>query len=312
MKIIKKPRLLILIALALSTQVNSFEQTEPDSINKKDVVDEVIRSEIESDELTETPKIENIMPIFEIPKLKVSSENVKKSNGSHAKSRTLKKVVKKSIKKKLVAQRNLNESQVIKSKSVTRSTEKAKKQTNKQYRRRVVSINKSLKPHQLLLNDVIISTNAKLFIERSKGKYIYTYQYKHNIPFQSKGLKLIKPNHYMIVDAELLAKDIAAFNTPEQLANEIKIIKVSDELLLKRKGVEKKINKGHFIDKSINISDLYKGDVIYIFGEVQVVIRKKRGMLFLNKYWLFPTIDTENSSLDKIGKGKYRVKKAIK
>ncbi len=304
MKIIKISRNLILASLVLSTQVYSFEQTEPGAINKKDIVDEIGRSEIEGDEQAETPKIENMMPAFEIPQLKVNIEKVKSSSTLRTKSNPVKKDINKPVK-----QANTNVSKVIKK---PKSTPKRNNKKNKQRKKRVVAVQKYLKPSQLLLQDMIVLAKEKVYVERSKGKYIYKYRYKQNVPLQSKGLVLIKPSNYMVVDKELLIKDTNTFNESEKPSNEVNTVALSDEHYLKRKDLEKKFNYGKPIIKTITITDLYRNDVIYKFGEIQMVTRKFAGKLSSTKYWLVPIIDLSHPALYKLGKGTYKVKKRIK
>ena len=308
MKILKTTRNLILATLVLSAQVYSFEQTEPEAINKKDIVDEIGRSEIEGDEQAETPKIENMIPAFEIPELKVDIEKVKKSSGSRTKSNSVKKYVKKDV-KKAVMQTNISTPKEIKK---PKATPKSNIKTSKQRKRRVVTIQKPLKSSQLLLQDMIVSKNEKIFVKRSKGKYIYKYRYKQSMPFQSKGLMLIKPNKYMIVDRELLIKDINTIEESEKSSNEITTVVLSDEHYLKRKGLEQKLNNGKPIVKTITITDLYRDDIIYKFGDIQIVTRKSARKLSSEKYWLVPVIDLTHPALNKISKGKYKVRKRIK
>ncbi len=312
MKIIKTTRNLILVTLVLSTQVYSFEQTEPEAINKKDIVDEIGRSEIEGDEQAETPKIENMMPAFEIPQLKVNIEKVKSSSASSTKSNTVKKDVKNPVKKGVnepVKQTNTNVSKVTKK---PKNTAKRNDRKNKPHKRKVIAVQKYLKPSQLLLQDMIILKKGKVFVERSKGKYIYKYRYKQNVPLQSKGLALIKPNNYMIVDKELLIEDTNTFKESEKPSNEINTVALSDEHYLKRKELEKKFNNGKPIQKAISITDLYRDDIIYKFGDIQIVTRKSGGKLSSTKYWLVPIIDLTHPALYKLSKGKYKVRKRIK
>ncbi len=84
MKIIKPNHKIILslLTLMISLNVLSMQQPEQKAINKKDIVDEIDRSAIEENESSEVPKIDNMIPAFEMPNFKANVEGSKKNVSS--------------------------------------------------------------------------------------------------------------------------------------------------------------------------------------------------------------------------------------
>lgn len=303
-----------LITLLISFNVWSLQQTESKAINKKDIVDEIDRSAIEENESSEAPKIDNMMPAFEMPDFKAnvkdSNTTIRRSQVQKTKNKPIKKqkvVVKKS--KVVVDKKNVNVVNV--SKPQTKPVNIEKKEKNKP----VVFIKKPLKPNLILKNDVFILKNGKTAVHRTNRKFIYKYRFKSALPLNSKGLKHLTDNQYLVVDKLQLIADINNAIKADKTQNSIQNIGdegLSEEIKLKRIALAKKYNRGKAINFSIPKSRLKPDDIIYVFGDVQMVTRKKLGPSSAKKLWLYPIIDLKNSDLMKIGNGKYKVLKKLK
>ena len=309
--------ILTVFSLTISAHAWSTQKTEPQVIDKKDVVDEVNRSEIEKNESSEAPKIDNIIPAFEMPSFKT---NVKKS--SNKKSTTTKRMKPKpEIEKKQDKAVESASSRIVEKKPPPRkvvetnkkietkkTTVKPKKHNKRERKKSTVVMKKTLKVSQLLVNDTVSLVKNRLVVQRLKGKYIYQYRFKSSLPLDSKGLEKTDENHYLVVDKQLLIADVEKH---DKANNTEKNQEISDEVLSKRKVLERKYNKGRQVSLVIPVTKLNKGDVIYVFGEVQMVTRNYTGRVSTKKYWLFPTIDVNNPALLKTRKGKYKVVKKV-
>lgn len=294
-----------LIALLISCHVWAFQQTEPNGINKKDVVDEIDRSEIEKNESNEAPQIDNMMPAFEMPDFKANIKGSDKTVRRTHSNRTISKP-KKVVKKK---------KSVIEHKEVDKGTKSKTKEasiTVNQKNKPIVVMRKTLKPKLLLLNDVFVIKNGKTIVLRSSRKYTYKYRFKTELPLNSKGIRFLKANHYLIVNKTQLLADINAENISDNLnipnPNDEGI---SEKIILKRQALAKKYNRGKEIKFSIAKSRLKPNDIVYDFGDVQMVVRKKSGHSSAKKYWLYPLIDRKSPALFKIGNSKYKVIKRL-
>ncbi len=303
-----------LMTLLISINAWSMQKSEQKAINKKDIVDEIDRSAIEENESTQVPKIDNMMPAFEMPDFKANVEDSKKpKNISQVKKNKNNKVVKK---QKVIVKKV----KVVKEKPSVVAAPKPKKQTTqvntpkKGKKKAVVYINKPLKPRHIFTNDIFIIENGKIVVERN-GKYLYKYRFKSELPLDSKGLKLLKENHYLVTDKLQLIADINQVvkshknGTDKSLTQNDNSDGLSENIKDKRMALAKKHNRGKPITISVPQSKLKLGDIIYVFGEVQMVTRKKSGHHSAKKFWLYPTIDVKSPLLLKTGNGKYKVVK---
>ncbi len=294
-----------LIALLISCHVWSLQQTEPKGINKKDVVDEIDRSAIEENESSEAPQIDNMIPAFEMPNFKANIKDSDKkvrrtqSQRTNSKQRKVVKKIKPVIEKKQV-------DTVVNSRT-TRSSVKVKEKSKP-----IVIMRKTLKPNLLLVNDVFVIENGKTMVHRTTKKHTYRYRFKTEFPLNSKGLKILEADHYLVVDKTQLLADINAASIPDKVSNSNPNDKgVSEKIILKRQALVKKYNKGKEIKFSIGKLKLKPDDIVYDFGDVQMVVRQKSGHSSAKKYWLYPLVNMKNSALFKIGNKKYKVIKKL-
>jgi hypothetical protein len=305
--------ILALIALFISSNVWSLQQTEPKAINKKDIVDEIDRSAIEENESSEVPQIDNMMPAFKMPDFKA---NVKDSNTTVRRSQVQKPKNKPNKKQNVVVKKSNTEIEKKSEKTVAGTKPKINAEIVKAQEKQkpIVFIKKSLKPKLIFKNDVFILENGKTTVQRTSKKYIYKYRYKSVLPLNSKGLKPIKTNHYLVVDKLQLIADINnSIKTDKAKDSNQNVVDegLSDEIKLKRITLAKKYNRGKTINFSITKSRLKSDDIIYDFGDIQMVTRKKLGPSSAKKFWLYPTIDLKSPVLMKTGNGKYKVLKKL-
>jgi hypothetical protein len=167
-----------------------------------------------------------------------------------------------------------------------------------------------------------------------KDKSIIQYKYFGKLPFQSMGLSKNDENSYYVIDKDLLLSDIKMLkskqkpkqNKKSKIKKPIKPIvdeqakleknpvnrTPPDDLVTKRKAIEKKYNNGRIIKKSIHLKNLHINDKIYIIGDIEFVIRPIQSTNSKKKYWLDEKLDIENPALEKIGKNSYKVIKFYK
>lgn len=288
---------LILIVLMLSIQVCSAKKSDATTIDKKNVVDEIDRSEIEEIDSSQVPIIGTIIPTFEMPDFKINVEDYKKkpklSRTYRNENIQLSKLTKKKKKVKILAT-----SKVLMTPKLTPKSIKVKR------KKPVVIIKRPLKSSQIILSDIILIEKGKTVIMRSKGKYVYKYRYKGTIPLDSKGLNMLNTEHFLVVDRVILLNDINKNSIAQASKNQTDF---PENIMVKRKSLEKKFNRGKVINNSIPSKKLKLGDVIYTLGDIQMVARKAFGSFPIKKFWLYPTINLENSSFSKVGNESIRL-----
>ena len=292
----------IILSLISSITLTSvaIAQSDVKKLDTKDLVDKVERPEIDQDT---TIEIETEMAEFEIPTIDVENDVVKDTV-----------VTKEKIKRKKTTSATKKPTRKVKTKKVV------KKQTIKaNNKRKLITSNRPLLLSKVKELDKIVFENSKRFILRKTKTKIIKYPYNNAIPVDSASLKVNADGSFYVINKAKFIADSKALKTNND--GHSKIVKttknsqelditVSSEDRLIRNSIEEKYNYGKKIKKEIVLKNLKTNDDVYIVKGVQFVFRKKKATSGINKYWLTEKMNTENSSVRKISKNKYKIIKA--
>jgi hypothetical protein len=290
---------LIILSLLTFVFTTSLAQSEPEKIDTKDMVETVDRSDLENDTDTKD-ELNSMITTFEIPKIEFES--------------------KENPKKKPTKKKNSNK---VKSEKIIESTDEKKATVVKLKPKRksaVVIAKFPLTVSQFKRNDKIVLSKGKVYVYRLAKSNIVQYKYKGKLAMNSEGIKKNSENSYYIIDRNKFIKDIKELKKnkthkpkKKKKEKEVKIEKreedigVTEEILLKRKKVEDRLNHGKTIKKSLLLKDLRKEDEVYLIGKIQLVIRKNKATSGVKKYWLLEKFDITNKSVIKVSKNKYKI-----
>jgi|GEM_PF-1927294 len=288
-------RKIIQTMIVISMIGTCFAQTEdkkPAGVDKSDIIKKLDRSELQNDE---TEGLTNIITTFEIPEMGI----INKPKVTKSKVENVKPIAKPEVE------------------SVVNSASKSPQVTIKEAEveevvvPKVVIVTNPITLNDLANNDKIVSINDNIYVYRLLGSVINQYQYDGELPLDSDALT-VEGNDYYITDKDKLVSDALAkaqkSNTvaQEKTVNAKKTYVVTQKIRNQMKKVEGRMNSGFKIRSTIEIKELEKDDLIYLFDKVKLVIRNQEDS-FKKKYWLMEEFNSNASFVEKLSKSKYRV-----
>ncbi len=304
------------------TCAQAFAQSEPDTFNKKDLIEKMDRSDLDM-KSGEGVKLDDSILKFEIPKIEFET----------------------SVKKPQVTAKKTTKApkKVVKTAPPSRKPKKnhpAKVKPVKKDKIKVVFAKRPILIGQINKNDKIVITKGKTYVYRMLKSNIIQYKYSGKIPFDSKGLRKNDETSYYVVDKKLLLDDYKKSRSNSTMAkskpntNKPKVSKpnqsrvvakpvvkkplikkdknidpkvITDELAAQRKIIEDKYNNGKIIKKTIKLKNLHQNDEVYIVGGLQFVFRVSSSSSGKKKFWLLEKLDVTNKSVEEIGKNRYKI-----
>jgi hypothetical protein len=317
MKIFKHTLLLTLLS------GSCLAQNEPDTFDKKDLIEKVDRSELESTNNATKDNVNIDVPKFEMPKIefdnkaKSAAKPVAKPAAKPAAKPVAKPVVKPVAKSAAKPVAKPVAKQVAKPEENTRNNSR----TNFDLEKTPLTTIKDLKK-----NDRIVISNGKTFVYRTTRLNVMKFLYLGKLPLDSRGLKSNKKDVYDVINKVRLSNDFDSMDSNSSQSNVVKpakskvekvSVKAKPKPVIKRESVvasksateevEKKYNRGKSIKDNITLNDLKNGDEIILVNNLQLVLRNNSFSSDKYKYWLSEKLDTNSKYIEKISDNKYRV-----
>jgi len=266
-------KLIISIVFILTINFTCLAQNEPETVRGKDLMEKIDRSEILDDEIDGSLMLDEAIPKMEIEKIEFEKPAVKKS--------TVKKVMATETKPK--------------SKPVVEN-----KETNK---KKILVSDRAISLNGLMVNDKLVINDDNTYVYRKVKTNTVQYRFTGKVPTNSKGLKLLSENRYIVENVDLLNADIVptkvdivektpATPIPKTVSKpETKVVKASQNKPLSntdkfKKKLENEYTRGNEITETITKEELLKNDIVHVLGEVQLVIRRNRNSYEMEYFWL--------------------------
>ena len=331
----------ILIFLTISI---CYAQSEPESINGKDLIEKIDRSDLELNDLDDGDVLENEIPKMEMPTLTFKKKPVSKVEKPTKKSivkpeNTVKKEVvnKKETKSKPAASRKPTTRKPTTKmpttkKSTTKKSTTRKPTTKKAKKKKIIVSDRRMSLKNLKNNDKVVVAKSVTYIYRLEKSKTVQYKFIGKLPLNSSALESKGINSYYIRDVKkLIADSKATFSTSTKNKTTITVKAKNKPKTIVKKAVDKvevnkqaetrstsnngqkkletKHNHGRTISQSIELNQLMKNDVIHLSGNAKLVIRRDRNTYKIHKYWLKGELDLRSRSLRKQSDIKYKVLK---
>lgn len=298
------------LALLILFSTSVYAQEEPETIKAKDLI-EVDKPEFENEDIDIV--VDDFLGTMEIPMMDTSLETTKKPKAKAVKKTQPK--IKATKDKPTVS----SEASKPKSKEIVISTTK-------------------LDINMLKKNDLIRKELAELNVYRRISGNITKFNFIGLIDMSSSGLENKSETTFYVRNIAKLRTDTKkikkeqlqakrkeeklrrqTINDAQKRAKELEtkpeaqfnVVSDSTEIS-KRKEIEDKQNHGKKIKKEILLKNLQSNDMIYLFGDIQLVHRKNKSTSGTKKMWLTEPIDSNNPSLEKINSNQFKVTRKYK
>jgi len=286
-------------------------QDEPETFNKKDLIETVDRSELEGSDDSSKSKSNVEIPKFEMPTIEFD-ENVKPKKSSV--DTTVK--VKKTPSKPSVIKTGKSKP-VVKAPVQAKPKPVVKASVPVKTKPVVKKVIESISISDIIKNDKFVVSKDKISVFRFSNSKNNEYSFSGKLPINSQGLKASKNDSYYVINRFKLIQDFYNLNKseketvikPEKKATQKinPVVKLDAKVISTKKDLENKYNNGNSINKDIELSSLRIDDKIYIVNGLQLVLRQKPHSTAQYKYWLNEKLDINKKAVSKISENLYKI-----